>query len=1693
MADQNIGIQFTVEGDKGLKVLEQFMKAFDSFAKGFATANKEMEQTSRVANATGNALDRLAKYYLSVNKAREAGAGQSAKYQRALDEIVKSTEKNSTEFNRMVRLLNMVEAAIRRVAQSSAYKSKADQQALTDLNRLKIVQGLYNGELLKSGQSLEDIIRKKVNFISSTKNEERALREQNALRLQNLGISDKTLQSATLLSDKQMQYFNVLRSGVNVEKFAIDQKKSLEAQAKKTAQGMEQGAKSTNIYERAMERLTKAFKTVLSYGTAVTLIYKVTEALKSGVQEIHDYDQALKNLQAISNATNDEVERMSVVIKKVASDTKFSTTEVAEGMVVLAQAGFTATENIRAIQHIADLSTGTLSSMKDSVDLVSTALRAFELDATETQRVVDVFANAINKSKLTMDKLRISMNYIAPIASRAGLSLEDTAAGMMELANTGLRASTIGTSFRQVLNKLVNPTKDMREELTAMGADLNRLNPLTSDFRDVVDELSKTVTSADVAFRLFGLRAAPAAIALAKEGAAGFDLMRAYTERAGSAAQMAAIQQQGLGISLKNLKDKLALVAVGIGESGLTRAFKVFYDIARGIVDIIIYLVDSPLGKLIVAIGLLTASVVALNAAMAVSNFIGFTAMVKTAWGAIVTFGQVVTWAVTGLISLKTTGLLVMSVFRGLWAVVSKHPFLLLITAVSLTVSYLNDLTHSYKELVKAKSDLRDKTDIEVRSLENQAKAAKSLKTIIDSSVATDFQKTEAVKDLYKMIGFLPPIVDKATGKFADYENVLKTAATAAEQFSHEKFVESETKKQESLAKTAELLTQMEEAYRDAEKSAQYDERMFSGTFGSILKWIAPVNYWIRITTDELKDFRQEIDNTHAEQRKNIRATMDLNQKEYAQLLKNLGVDREVINQRVHNWSGMNRDLYQFMLERLNISEEERQKNLTLWDQEAASYKQYQERRLIDHRATQNALRETQKSNLEVMKKDFEDAQAENVNAFKDSMGGYTSAHADMTDTIVKDMEGYLAILDSQLKDQGESFWEAYSDAVSDKSRTTVQDLIQHLKDYVEVIKKQLEEAKGAWLSYYDKVKEVDKEISDFYSSYRDRVRDSQRDTLTDLQKHQDSVKELGVRYKSLEQTVSAYKDAYQKVMDLKKSGTNEEDVEYQVALRTLALSEQEVKTAYSRYQAIINELRAVKEKNTVLQEDTKAMEKQNQLIQESKNRIEDLTARRQVMIDQSTNYSNKQRADNYLAIQAEERKLARLEEQAKTAKTKAVTTKDEVITEAQAARERIDAENKAAGIVADMFRMKKEMAVYDRDTAEQNYQRLQTQLDAVKNSAERINEVWKGLGETMNEAFKNQDDIDRIKSSMKEILDSVESIKDKANESYQQMASDFSAKPVEVAFTVNTEAVKKMLNEEVQKLANGEPVDLGKILKLRAYMDESSVAQTVEETSNQVRQRAAALSPVRFTSGLYTPEGEKLTDSVEGQIGQIQRTANATPVKIPTILQESTNSQELLTAMQSRLQGIVDGTTTWGKHLEPVDKIATHILGTLEETEKPRTTAHDVHSNADAVLRLLNSMDGKITKSVHIIQVQKQGADLEGYSEGGQLPGYGGGDTIHAMVEPGEFMVRKEAVRKYGSQVLHALNNMTLNIPKSSPMLKFAKGGMVPSTRETYNVNFRLDDMEFPVVMQGGDSKLAFKEFMRQVEKKRLVSTSRS
>ena len=576
-----------------------------------------------------------------------------------------------------------------------------------------------------------------------------------------------------------------------------------------TNKRVKKGADEMGIYGKSIgkvtggiQRLTAAMKVTASYGLAATAIFGVINAMKEGVKAIFDYDQALKNLQAITGATEVEVSLMGDTVKDVAQKTKFSAKEVSDAMILLGQAGFTAAESMDAIQAVAVLATGTLTNMAVSADLMTTAIRAFNLQASDASRVADIFASAVNRSKLTIDKIKTAFNFLAPLAFKVGLSLEETASSMMILANAGLRASTIGTGMRQVLARLVAPSSKLQEAFADAGVDLDKLNIKVHGLANVIEELTKVIPDAGTAFRLFGLRGAPVVAVLTTLGKEGFEKMFKEVMRSGVAMQMAEKQMEGLGVMAKNLSDKIGILAVTVGEGGLAAAFRLLLNVLRPAVDIMIILADNILGRMIITAVGVTAAITALSLAL---RFMVIQLGAVAAGQTVAALKAILVARNMGLIKLAVVSLHAAFIKLGFFLAINPWiKWIAIIGGAIVVTKTIIDAVKEHGQALEKESIARQKN---IKTLNDYIK---KLGEVEDGSV----EHTSIIGQLVQKYPQLTAVLYDSTASLEDHRGELEKLLKTEKEFAKPVIIDAARDKAKELIKLVKALEKYEEKAR---------------------------------------------------------------------------------------------------------------------------------------------------------------------------------------------------------------------------------------------------------------------------------------------------------------------------------------------------------------------------------------------------------------------------------------------------------------------------------------------------------------------------------------------------------------------------------------------------------------------------------------------------------------------------------------------------------------------------------------------------------------------------------------------------------------------------------------------------------------------------------------------------------------
>ncbi len=285
--------------------------------------------------------------------------------------------------------------------------------------------------------------------------------------------------------------------------------------------------------------------------------------------------------------------------------------------------------------------------------------------------------------------------------------------------------------------------------------------------------------------------------------------------------------------------------------------------------------------------------------------------------------------------------------------------------------------------------------------------------------------------------------------------------------------------------------------------------------------------------------------------------------------------------------------------------------------------------------------------------------------------------------------------------------------------------------------------------------------------------------------------------------------------------------------------------------------------------------------------------------------------------------------------------------------------------------------------------------------------------------------------------------------------------------------------------------------------------AATQEKVKTATEQTARAAAQVKPIDSIVTPaavdtlkQARDMVENLDRQEAKVDVDADTRPfkeeirkidgvyttVKVPVDGDTKPIREKIIRLADGTYKNIripVDGDTAPAR--QKINELKKSAAGTEVKT---RVTA-DINPALSAIQALRSALKAIPDETVYINVIKRTrnrlGGLIQALAGGGRLPGYGGGDRISALLEAGEFVIRKEAVRKYGSALFEALNRMAVKPQDLFSLMggrKFAGGGLVPS--ESMTISFKAGHVEMPLTVAGSPSvtRQMVKEFEAELRK---------
>lgn len=211
------------------------------------------------------------------------------------------------------------------------------------------------------------------------------------------------------------------------------------------------------------------------------------------VNSFQDFESMMSQVKAISGATGEEFEALKTKAQEMGASTKFTATESAEAFNYMAMAGWKTNAMLDGISGIMNLAAASGEDLGTTSDIVTDALTAFGLQASDSTHFADVLAQDSANANTNVGMLGESFKYVAPVAGAMNYSVEDTSLALGLMANASIKGSMAGTSLKTSLANMAAPTKSMSEAMEKYGISLTDSEGNMKSLKGVMDNLRSSL------------------------------------------------------------------------------------------------------------------------------------------------------------------------------------------------------------------------------------------------------------------------------------------------------------------------------------------------------------------------------------------------------------------------------------------------------------------------------------------------------------------------------------------------------------------------------------------------------------------------------------------------------------------------------------------------------------------------------------------------------------------------------------------------------------------------------------------------------------------------------------------------------------------------------------------------------------------------------------------------------------------------------------------------------------------------------------------------------------------------------------------------------------------------------------------------------------------------------------------------
>ncbi|HUV84577.1 MAG TPA: phage tail tape measure protein, partial [Methanosarcinales archaeon] len=319
--------------------------------------------------------------------------------------------------------------------------------------------------------------------------------------------------------------------------------------------GLAQGAKKSEGILRGFA--SRVDKLDIFAGLAASAVYAMTKISSSAKKTSEQFEQAMKEVQTISDDTKKNFEGMAQSVIDLGKDVPTTSVKMAQALYQIVSASYDGAAGLAVLQSSSIAAVAGVTEVETAADGLTTILNAWKISATDVDKVSDKLFKTVKLGKTTFAELSNNISTVAPLAATMNVSLDEVLGALATLTKQGTPTSVAMTQIRSSLIALSDVLGDGWSDVMTFQEGLIKMNEKAGGSINTLKEMVGRIEGVNGVLGLTGANAKQAAEDFGEiENAAG-SAKEAYDIMIESAENQSALLKATFEAALKPLGDFL--------------------------------------------------------------------------------------------------------------------------------------------------------------------------------------------------------------------------------------------------------------------------------------------------------------------------------------------------------------------------------------------------------------------------------------------------------------------------------------------------------------------------------------------------------------------------------------------------------------------------------------------------------------------------------------------------------------------------------------------------------------------------------------------------------------------------------------------------------------------------------------------------------------------------------------------------------------------------------------------------------------------------------------------------------------------------------------------------------------------------------------------------------------------------------